>query len=36
LTRLAGFIRGFATFTIEITRTYKELAWKDDLRKLLK
>jgi len=36
LTRLAGFIRGQSTFTIEITKSYKEAAWKDDLRKLLK
>jgi len=36
LTRLAGHIRGYSTFTIEITKTYKEPAWKDDLRKLLK
>jgi len=36
LTRLAAHIRGLSTFSIEITKNYKELAWKDDLRKLLK
>ena len=36
LTRLGGFIRGYETFSIEITKSYKEMAWKDDLRKLLK
>lgn len=33
---MAAHIRGFQTFSIEITRNYKEQAWKDDLRKLLK
>lgn len=36
LTRLAGFIRAYECFSIEITKSYKEMAWKDDLRKLLK
>lgn len=36
MTRLAGHIRGFSCFSIEITKSYKEMAWKDDLRKLLK
>ena len=36
LTRISGFIRGLQTFEIEITKSYKDLAWKDDLRKLLK
>ncbi len=36
LTRMAGFIKGLQTFEIEITKSYKELSWKDDLRKLLK
>jgi len=36
LTRLAAFCRGFEVFEIEITKNYKEAAWKDDLKKLLK
>jgi len=36
LTRLSGFIRGFTTFSIEITKNYKEPQWKDDMKKLLK
>ena len=36
LTRLAGHIRGQQTFSIEITKNYKDQSWKDDLKKLLK
>ena len=36
LTRLGGFIRGFTTFSIEITKNYKDPQWKDDIKKLLK
>lgn len=36
LTRLGAFIRGFTTFSIEITKNYKEPQWKEDVKKLLK
>ena len=36
LTRLASSIRGFTTFTIEITKSYRDPQWKEDLKKLLK
>lgn len=36
LTRLAVYIRGYECFSIEITKSYKDAAWKDDLKKLLK
>lgn len=36
LCRLAAFIREYTVFSIEITKSYRELSWKDDLRNLLK
>ena len=36
LTRLAAFIRGFTTFSIEITKNYKDPQWKEDIKKVLK
>ena len=36
LTRLATYIRGYNCFSIEITKSYKDSSWKDDLKKLLK
>lgn len=36
LTRLAAFTRGYNVQSIEITKNYKDAAWKEDLKKLLK
>jgi dynein heavy chain len=36
LTRVASFTRGYNVFSIEITKNYKDSAWKEDLKKLLK
>lgn len=36
LTRLSSYIRGYQLFSIEITKNYKEVQWKDDLKKVLK
>ena len=36
LTRLAASIRGYDSFSIEITKNYKEPQFKDDIKKVLK
>ena len=36
LTRLASYMRGFKTFTIEITKSYREKEFSEDLKILLK
>lgn len=36
MTRLSAYTRGYNVQSIEITKNYKEAAWKDDLKKLLK
>lgn len=36
LTKLATSIRGFNIFSIEITKNYRDLQWKEDLKKVLK
>ena len=36
LTRLASSIRDYKIFTIEITKSYKDPQWKDDLKTLIK
>jgi len=36
LTRLAASIRGYQSYSIEITKNYKEPQFKDDLKKVLK
>jgi len=36
LSQLCSFIRGYKIFNIELTNSYNETNWKDDLRRLLK
>lgn len=36
MTRMATFICQYECFSIEITKSYKDPQWKDDLKKLLK
>lgn len=36
LTRLASGIADYEVFSIEITRTYSRLDWREDLKKVLK
>jgi dynein heavy chain len=36
LTKLASSIRGYTLFSIEITKNYRDIQWKEDLKKVLK
>jgi len=33
LTKLASSIRGYSLFSIEITKNYRDIQWKEDLKK---